>query len=415
MLICASIGEIIMQKTCTNLSNGIAFGYKRNENTPRITLCMNFAFDSSEKVPGIYLLVARLLKQGTKNLTSEQLAQELDKYAIDLCVDLKQDYLRFGITALNEDFEKAIEIMEDIIKNSTFEEFEKEVKKLKGELTAKLDDARTKAIDNFYKTLYKSHFYGNTSSLVLENLENISKQDVIDAYNNLLKNSKKVCAFVGDMDFDIVKTKLETHFGELSSKDEFEYSIDTPTLNKAETIEEVKNGLNQAHILRGWITPNFKSEDYASLMLLNIILGGSGLSSRLFLELREKKGLAYVVRSGYESFSLCGNFFIYIATEPKNIEISLKGFEEEIQKIKNIELSEDELENAKNNLFGKFAFSLETNFRQAYSFSNYAINGLGFDFKDKFFEKVKQVTIKDIKDCANKYFTDTYVTSILRP
>ncbi len=404
-----------MEKNFTNLSNGIDFGYEKNLNTPRFTLCLNFAFDSSEKLPGVYLLIARLLKQGTKNLNSEQLAQELDKYAIDLCVDLKQDYLRFSITSLNEDFEKALEIMDDVIKNSTFEEFEKEVTKIKGELTAKLDDARTKAIDNFYKTIYKSHFYGNTSSLILENLEKISKQDVVDAYNKLLKDSKKVCAFVGDMDFDFVKNKLETRFGELSNKDKFDYSINTPILSGAETIEEVKNGLNQAHILRGWITPNYKSDDYAALMLLNIILGGSGLSSRLFLELREKKGLAYVVRSGYESFSLCGNFFIYIATEPKNIEISLKGFEEEIRKIKDIEISEEELENAKNNLLGKFAFSLETNLRQAYSFSNYAINGLGFDFKDEFFEKVKQVTVKEIKDCANKYFTDVYVTSILRP
>ncbi|MBP3925299.1 insulinase family protein [bacterium] len=404
-----------MEKNFTNLSNGIDFGYEKNLNTPRFTLCLNFAFDSSEKLPGVYLLIARLLKQGTKNLNSEQLAQELDKYAIDLCVDLKQDYLRFSITALNEDFEKALEIMDDVIKNSTFEEFEKEVTKIKGELTAKLDDARTKAIDNFYKTIYKSHFYGNTSSLILENLEKISKQDVVETYNKLLKDSKKVCAFVGDMDFDFVKNKLETRFGELSNKDKFDYSINTPILSGAETIEEVKNGLNQAHILRGWITPNYRSDDYAALMLLNIILGGSGLSSRLFLELREKKGLAYVVRSGYESFSLCGNFFIYIATEPKNIEISLKGFEEEIRKIKDIEISEEELENAKNNLLGKFAFSLETNLRQAYSFSNYAINGLGFDFKDEFFEKVKQVTVKEIKDCANKYFTDVYVTSILRP
>ena len=97
------------------------------------------------------------------------------------------------------------------------------------------------------------------------------------------------------------------------------------------------------------------------------------LSSRLFLELRDKKGFAYVVRSSYETFKLTGNFMIYIATEPKNIEVSLKGFEEEIEKIKTVLVSEKELEDAKNNFIGKCAFLAETNIQQACTFAKYGV------------------------------------------
>ena len=148
---------------------------------------------------------------------------------------------------------------------------------------------------------------------------------------------------------------------------------------------------------------------------MNVILGASGLSSRLFLELRDKKGLAYVVRSSYETFAQAADFYIYIATEPKNINVSLDGFKEEIEKIKKYKVSEEELENAKINMLGKWAFTQETNNNQAILYANYGIQGLGFDFNDRAKEKIKTVTAEDVQRCANKYLNDTSVVSILKP
>ena len=122
-----------MIKTISKLSNGIDYIYKRNENTPRMALCLNFLINEEEKLPGIYSLMARLLLQGTKNYTSEQLANEFEKYAIDFSSELFPNYLRIKFVCLNEDFDKAIELMNEVITNSTFNEFEKEKQKLKGE------------------------------------------------------------------------------------------------------------------------------------------------------------------------------------------------------------------------------------------------------------------------------------------
>ena len=402
-----------MDRKITNLKNGIELFYKRNADTPRVALCFNMSLNVPQTVYGAYTLMARLFMQGTKNRTSEQLAQELDRYAIEFTAEMRIDYLKLKFVCLNEDFNKALEIFEDVIKNSTFEEFEKEKEKLAGEIQAQLDSPRAKVIDNYYKNLYAGHHYGITNTVILDNLQNITKQDILNAYNTFITNSKKVIAFVGDLDYEHVYGELDKRIGDLAPSVEVLPELKTPILNECKKVEINKPDVNQAHILQGWLVDN--KEDYPALSLLNIILGASGLSSRLFLELRDKKGLAYVVRSSYDVARICANFSIYIATEPNNLEISLAGFKEELDKIKKEPVSQEELENAKNNLFGKWAFSQEDNSQQAGSYAHYAINGLGFEFNEKIREKIKAVTPDEIQKVANKYFDDKYVISIIKP
>ena len=404
-----------MDKKITELKNGIELLYKRNKNTPRVALCFNFSLNDPIPVPGAYTLMARLLMQGTKTRTAKQLSEELDRYAIEFTTELKLDYLKLKFVCLNEDFDKALEIFEDIIKNSTFDEFEKERIKLTGEIQAQLDSPRAQVVDNFYKNLYTNHHYGYTNTVILENLKNLTQKDIVDSYKIFYENSKKVMAFVGDLDFDYVSSRLNNSFGDLpKSIKELPY-IKPPVLNEIKELEIIKPDANQAHIIQGWLVETASQNDYPVLALMNIILGASGLSSRLFLELRDKKGLAYVVRSSYDVARVCANFSIYIATEPNNIEISLKGFKEELDKIKTELVSQEELDNAKNNLIGKWAFSQEDNNQQAATYAHYAVTGLGFDFNEKAKENIKSVTPQQIMECANKYFNDKYVISIIKP
>ena len=397
------------------LTNNIEIFYKKNQNTPRIAMCLNIKSNVIEFKAGVETLLARLFMQGTKNRTSEELATELDSSAIEFSVDARPDYFRFKFVCLNEDFEKAVEILSDILKNSTFNDFEKELIKTEGEIIAELDSPRTKVADKYYSSIFENHKYGYTNSKILENLKNITKEDILFAYEKIITNSKKVISIVGDFDYTYGKTILEKYLADVPVSTENSNVNSLLYLTKTKYGEIIKPDVNQAHIIKGWITESSKSKDYYTLLLLNIILGASGLSSRLFLELRDKKGLAYVVRSSYETFEQCGNFYIYIATEPANIEVSLTGFEEEISKIKNIPIGKLELENAKNNMLGKWAFTQETNENQAILYANYGILGLGYDFKEKSKAGIKLVTSEDIMRCANKYFNDKFVLSILKP
>lgn len=397
------------------LKNNTKAVYKQNKNTPRVGVSFNFSINDEEKIPGIYCLMSRLMLQGTKNRTSEQIANELDENAIEFSCDMKQDYLRFRFVCLNEDFAKAVEIMADVIKNSHFEEFEKEKVKMQGEIVAELDSAKTKASDNYYKNLYAGHFYGHTYTVILENINKITKEDVVCAYQNIVSGSKKVLSVVGDIDFSEVESLLNQYLGDVENSKQNESSIYPPELKESKTVEIIKEDAQQAQIIQGWIMPTFTSNDYPALVLLNIMLGSAGLSSRLFLELREKKGLAYHVRSSYETNQKCANLSIYIATEPKNVQVCLEGFKTEIEKLKEIPVSQTEIENAKNNLIGKQQFVTETNAQQANLLAYYGIMDLGFDFQEKIIEKIKRVQPEQIQTCAQKYFSDKFVVSILKP
>lgn len=397
------------------LTNGINTCIKKNANTPRIALSLNFSIVKPEKSAGQYLLMNRLLMKGTERYSSEELSTVLDENAIELYTEMKYDYLRFRFVALNEDFELALSILSDIILNSTFEEFEKEREKLKGEILAELDSAKVKVSDLFTKTIYKNHFYGHSYTEVLNEIDNISFDDVKNGYFEILNNSKKAMALVGDTDFEFAENVLNKYLSSLPESKDIDSEIATPNDIKNEYAELIKEDAQQAQILQGWKVPAIGSEDYPKLMLLNVILGASGLSSRLFLELREKKGLAYTVRSSYENHLKSAVFSIYIGTEPSNIQTSIDGFKEEIEKIKNILVSEEELHNAKNNIIGKQQFITETNAQQANLMAYYAISEKPFDFQKTVIEALKKITSEELKECANKYFTEDYVLAILKP
>lgn len=394
-----------------DLKNKIRACFKRNENTPRVALTLNFSINKPEKHAGEYTIMNRLLMKGTQKYSSEELSAILDENAIELSSEMKSDYLRFRFVCLNEDFELALSILEDIIKNSTFQEFEKERQMLKGELMAELDSAKVKVSDLFTKTIYKNHFYGHSYTAILEEIDNVTKEDVINSYQEILNNSKKTLAIVGDVDENLV----EKYLSDIPNSKEAESEIPTPQELKQEYSEIIKKDANQAQILQGWHVATLGEDDYPAIMLLNVILGASGLSSRLFTELREKKGLAYTVRTAYETHRKSAVFSIYIGTEPSNIQTSIDGFKEEIEKIKKIPVSREELHNAKNNLIGKQQFISETNAQQANMMAYYSIMGKSFDYQKEIIEKLKLITSEQLQACANKYFTDEFVLSVLKP
>src|SRR5574344_326425 len=397
------------------LKNNIKSVYKNNKNTPRVGFSLNISINNAEDLSGTYCLLSRLLLQGTTNRSSEQLAKELDENAIDFCCDMKQDFLRFRFTCLNEDFNLAVEFIYDIVKNSNFDEIEKEKAKMRGEITAELDSKRVLALDNYYKTLFKGHYYGHTYTTMIDNIDKISKESIVKAYKNIIESGKKVIALVGDIDFDKAIQILNNNIGDLPNVQNVTKNISTPVCIGNETVEIVKNDAQQAQIIQGWIVPTFDNKDYPALILLNIILGAAGLSSRLFLEIREKKGLAYHVRTSYESNEKCANFSIYIATEPKNVQTCLDGFKIEIEKLKQTLVSVTELKNARNNFLGKQQFCTETNSQQANQLAHHGLMGLGFNFEEHIIKETDNVTPEQIKECVNKYFNENYVVSILHP
>ena len=142
---------------------------------------------------------------------------------------------------------------------------------------------------------------------------------------------------------------------------------------------------------------------------------GTGMSSRLFKNLRDQEGLAYQLGSGYGPNMMKGIFVVYIGTNPENLDKAQNGLLKEVYRLRTEFVGSKELQEAKDKLIGNYIISQETNLEKASTLGWFETTGRGYDFKDEYIQLINSVTESDIVEVANKYFTNNYVTSIVKP
>ncbi len=385
--------------------------------TPRMCVSFFFKVNKCEKFYGINSLLTRLLLQGTEKYSSLELAKEFENECIDVVAKAKQDFIKISLVFLNEDFKKAMDLASDLIVNSTFKDWEKEIFKIKGEITADLDNPRVKLTDKFTKEIFRGHHYSSTLTKVLEDIDKITFDDIKYAHKQMLENADSIVA-VGDFeDEEKILNFFESKFPYMKSKDtknEIEDLFEN-NFQEDKIIQIEKNDASQAQIIQGWITDSFNSPLCAKISVLNNILGASGLSSRLFVNLRDKQGLAYTVRSQYETFLHSGVFSMYIGTDPKNIQKSLDSFKDELEKLAKEPVSDEELNGAKENISGRIKYLTQNN-AQIASMKGYEyIMGLGLNYDDKYLKDIFDVTKEDIMNIANNFLQKPKLNVIIAP
>ena len=397
--------------------NNINILLSHSPKTPRMSLNLFFRVKNAEKYYGINSLLARLLLQGTKKYSAVELAREFENECIDVSFKAKQDYIKASLVFLNEDFYKATELIKELLLNSTFDDFDKEVYKLKGEIVSDLDSPRCKLTDAFIKNLYKNHPYGSSHTKILDNIDNITKQDIIDAHELMLSNAAAV-VLVGDYENqDEILNYFEEYFSFMASKDVIDSIPDAfrNNIEKDEYIWVTKNDASQAQVLQGWLIESFNTPLCAKISVMNNILGCAGLSSRLFVNLRDKQGLAYTVRSQYETLLHSGVFNMYIGTTPKNIKKSLLGFQDELEKLANSYPTDEELKGAKENIKGRLKYFTQNNSQIASNDGFNFIMGLGLHYDELFLDDVNNVTKQDVSDMARKLLSMPKLVTIVAP
>ena len=167
----------------------------------------------------------------------------------------------------------------------------------------------------------------------------------------------------------------------------------------------------QAIIMLGYLTVGVDHVDYPVLKLLSTYLG-NGLSSRLFVELREKKGLAYDVSAFFPTRLQPSNFVTYIGTAPDNTNIAIEGLKQETERLCEVELSPEELQIAKNKLLGQYALGKQTNAEVANLYGWYETLGLGIEFDQKFPELINNISSEVVQKVAKDYLLSPYVSIV---
>lgn len=371
-----------------------------------------------EKVPGSANLTASVMLKGTDNYSSVELAEILEENGIKISPSSGADSFSIDVLTTKDQLDKTLELLNEVVNRATFNDYE-----IEKTVSAKLASIKESndlplniALDKYRALIYENSIYSNSANKNLEkNLPKVTRENIIDYYSKIFNPQNIVISANGNVD----EKYLADRFGEIFSApagakfDYNQYGSKIPPVAAAKSSVEKVPDLKAAWLIIGWQTCGVQNQkDYATLQVIDSILG-SGMSSRLFKNVRDQEGLAYQVGSSFSPKVLRGSFTVFIGTNPKNLNLAKEKMLKEVNRLKVEFVSEKELREAKDKLIGNYLISQETNMDKASSVGWFEASGRGYEFKDKYEKLINSVTSSDIIEVANKYFTQNKVTSIV--
>lgn len=371
-----------------------------------------------ESIPGTAALTSSLMMQGTQSRSAEALSRELESKGMSLSVSADDDFIEITGNAIQEDIGELFAVLKDVLNNPTFSptEITKKKEQLKQAIEANRDNPSSLAFENLALALYPNHPYGNEGKRVEANLDKISRQDLLDYYHLYFSPQNMVVSVVGNFDEETLKNYLTSLYPSCPSCQRSTISTPAvPSLAKSKTVTEEKPQLSATWLAQGWLVPPIREQkDYVALKVLNSLLG-TGMSSRLFVDLREKQGLAYVVGSMYPTREEKSRFVAYIGTDPANTSKVQEGFTQEIKRLQTEPVPDSELAEAKSKLIGSFALAHDSNMNQAYYLGLYEVIGAGYQFDQQYPDLIEQISATDIQRVAQTVFSGPSVISLVKP
>jgi predicted Zn-dependent peptidase len=364
---------------------------------------------------GISYLTAKLMTQSTKNRPNEILADDTESIGADLSCDADYDTALLSMTFIPEYFEKAAEILADVVLNPAFNEkelfFEKQ--NVAAALSFRKDSIGNTAYDEFAKLFYHDTSYAMPVLGTKESVSKINRKDLVGWHSYSYNASNILISIAGNIDKNTVRKSLEKYFVPVLSGKKFEnpvFSIKHPESIK----KEINGKFKQAYIYMGFPAPAVSSKDFVSIKVANAILGGK-MTSRLFVELRENLGLAYEVGAIYPPRKEGSYFAIYIGLDKKNIELTLKKTNGILKDFCNLKIGEEELKNTKTYIKGLYIMNRQTVSKQSYYYGWREIVGQGWEYDNEYLKLIEKITAQNIFDAANKVFMRHSISVIVSP
>jgi len=384
------------------------------ESTQSVTVLVMFPVGSRyepEKLNGVSHYIEHMMFKGTKKRkTAQVLTREIDRLGANYNAFTGKEYTGYYIKTDAAYTSVATDILSDMLFNSVFNPVEME--REKGPIIEELrmyHDNPVMQIDTVFESLL---FHGSPLGWDIggteKHVRSYKRAEVL-AFKEKYYCPKNMSLIVAGKINEDTKHYLEYFFGShdnniVPSRKFAPYTVGASTKEKRLLIQ--KKETNQAQVMMGWPGFPFGSQENIVLTVLTTILGGS-MSSRLFNEIREKRGLAYSVSSNVESFRDTGYVFVRAGLEAKNINKTIAIVQKEAQKILQKGISSRELEDAKTHIHGATTLSLEDSSTRANWFAKELLFGSRMETPVQWLDKIDTVTNKDIQKIAKRLFKDS--------
>ncbi len=396
------------------LSNGLKIVYQEAPNSVASHIAFNIHVGSRDdgSIPGTAHCFEHMLFKGTKTRNSTRIINRLEIVGGEMNAFTTKEITVIYASVIHQYFERALELLADLTFNSVFPEKEliKEKKVISEEINMYLDTPEENIYDEFQEMVFEGHGLGPNILGNQDSILNINQKTLLDFHQLYYQFENISLSISTSLPFKKIIYLAEKHCQksyqklEIPKRDPFKNYVVKSAKKQTEHV--------QCHSILGNVCYNFNHKNRIPMLLLNNILGGPGMNSRLNLSIREKFGYTYNIESGYSAFYDTGLFHCYLSTEKKHLEKSNQLLKKELQKLKDNKLSPLQLSQYINQFKGQIAMAEENRLNVILALGKNVAQNYEIESLESALKKVEQINSEQLRDIANEIFDFNQLTEL---
>ncbi|MBF0185800.1 MAG: insulinase family protein [Magnetococcales bacterium] len=364
------------------------------------------AYDPPGK-SGVAAVSAWMFNEGSQTVAASDFHEQLEFHGIHLDATANMETLQINLTTRTEHLEEAFARLADLLLRPRLAEndLQRALSEQKASLIKAREQPQTQASLRMHQMLFANHPYGSPPSGTVEGLANITLADIRQRHADTWHAPNLILAAAGDLDRARLHDLLQRHLADLNGTPGPFPAIPEVTWPPAQEIareQHLEMDLPQTTLMLATLGISRRDADYYPLYLLNQILGGSGLNSRLTREIREKRGLTYGVYSRFSPLSQPGPFIVVLKTKTASQQEALQLLKQELQQLVDKGVSEEERQEAIQYLTGSFPLHLDGLGKLANLWTTIGYYQLGDDYLQQWPQRIRAVTTADLQRVAKR-------------
>ncbi len=395
----------------TVLPNGLIILTERMEHVRSVSMGVWVKTGSRDEHPeinGVSHFVEHMVFKGTKSRSAKSIAREMDALGGNLDAFTSKETICFNVKVLDEHVPKALDVLTDLVMHPVFapEDIDRECKVILEEIKMDEDNPDMLVHEIFTQSFWKGHPLGKPILGTSSTVKSFNQETLFDFYGGRFLGSNMIFSAAGNLDHDAFVTMVAEKLAHLPTAPEPDVlgalAAGKPKVH-ARIVSKQKKSLEQLQLCLGVPAPAINDEQRYTTSLLNSILGG-GMSSRLFQNVREDRGLAYSIFSELSSFRDTGSLCVYAGTSAQNAEQVIRLTVEEFRRLKEQPVPEEELQRAKDQIKGNILLSLESSGALMSNLARQEMYFQRFSTVPEILERVAQVTSADLMQMGQQLF-----------
>ncbi len=371
--------------------------------------------DEDESQHGMAHLIEHLIFKGTLKRRAHHILSRMEDVGGEINAFTTKEETCIYTTFFNNYYQRAFELISDITFQSTFpaKEILKEKEVIFDEINSYKDSPVELIFDDFEDQVFHPNSIGRNILGTENSLHTIERNDLLSFYNSTYSTDEMVVSSAGKVPFKRIIKYFEKYFSEIPERSRttkrtiYKRHLYTPAQ------KEVEKKTYQTHCMIGNLAYGNREEKRFILHLLNNIMGGPGMNSRLNMSLREKKGLAYNIESNYNTFSDIGLIHIYFGTDKADLNKCIDTIYQEIRKLNGNPLGTLQLARAKRQLIGQIAIASENFENQMVSNGRSILLFDTVDPLDAITQKINAITSQELADISNEILNTNQLSSLI--